>query len=111
MQPGAASGIVNDPASTPSRCGGSTEARGDLYAIADEIEALKLQIASLPSRANVSRLALRATATIWVSDSHHRCDRRDMTGVSIIGKSPICFATRRGRVSSPALEESTRSTP
>jgi hypothetical protein len=41
------------------------QARGDLYAIADEIEALKLQIASLPSRDYVSRLTIRATATIW----------------------------------------------
>jgi hypothetical protein len=40
-------------------------ARGDLYTIADEIEALKLQIAGLPSRAYVSRLALMATATVW----------------------------------------------
>jgi hypothetical protein len=40
------------------------EARDDLYAISDEIEALKLQIASLPSRAYVSRFALRATATV-----------------------------------------------
>jgi hypothetical protein len=40
------------------------QARGDLYAIADEIEALKLQIAGLPSRAYVSRLALMATATV-----------------------------------------------
>ena len=41
------------------------QARGDLYAVADEIEALKLQIASLPSRDYVSRLTMRATATIW----------------------------------------------
>jgi hypothetical protein len=40
-------------------------ARGDLYAISDEIAALKLQIARLPSRAYVSRLALMATATVW----------------------------------------------
>jgi hypothetical protein len=42
------------------------QARGDLYGIADEVEALKLQIASLPSRSYVSRVALMATATIWV---------------------------------------------
>jgi hypothetical protein len=41
------------------------QARGDLYGIADEIEALKLQIAALPSRAYVSRLALIATGTVW----------------------------------------------
>jgi len=40
-------------------------ARGDLYAIADEIEALKLQVAGLPTRDYVSRLALLATATVW----------------------------------------------
>jgi hypothetical protein len=40
------------------------QARGDLYALADEIEALKLQIARLPGRDYVSRLALMATATI-----------------------------------------------
>jgi len=40
------------------------QARGDLYGIADEIEALKLQIAGLPSRGYVSRLALMATATV-----------------------------------------------
>jgi hypothetical protein len=42
------------------------QARGDLYVVADEIEALKLQIASLPTRAYVSCLALMATATVWV---------------------------------------------
>jgi hypothetical protein len=42
------------------------QARGDLYAIADELEVLKSQIARLPSRAYVSRLALMASATIWV---------------------------------------------
>jgi hypothetical protein len=41
------------------------QARGDLYGIADEIEALKAQIAGLPSRGYVSRLALMATATVW----------------------------------------------
>jgi hypothetical protein len=48
-----------------SRCARSTKPAGDLYAIEDEIEALKLQIASLPSRAYVSRLALMATARVW----------------------------------------------
>jgi hypothetical protein len=41
------------------------QARGDLYAIADDLEFLKLQIASLPTRAYVSRLALMATGTAW----------------------------------------------
>jgi hypothetical protein len=41
------------------------QARGDLCGIADEIEILKMQIASLPSRAYVGRLALMATATVW----------------------------------------------
>ena len=41
------------------------QARGDLYAIADELEVLKLQIAQLPSRSYVSRLALMATGTVW----------------------------------------------
>ena len=41
------------------------QARGDLYAIADELEVLKVQIAQLPSRSYVSRLALMATDTVW----------------------------------------------
>ena len=41
------------------------QAPGDLHALADEVEALKLQIARLPSRAYVSRVALLATATVW----------------------------------------------
>jgi hypothetical protein len=41
------------------------QARGDLYAIADELEVLKLQIAQLPSRSYVGRLALMATGTVW----------------------------------------------
>jgi hypothetical protein len=41
------------------------QARDDLYAIADELEVLKLQIAHLPSRSYVSRLALMATGTVW----------------------------------------------
>jgi hypothetical protein len=41
------------------------QARGDLYAIADDLEFLKAQIAQLPSRDYVSRLALMATATVW----------------------------------------------
>jgi hypothetical protein len=40
------------------------QARGDLYGIADEIEVLKKQIAQLPSRAYVSRLALMATSAL-----------------------------------------------
>ncbi|MFL5268641.1 MAG: hypothetical protein ACJ8AH_18960 [Stellaceae bacterium] len=38
------------------------QARG---AIADDLEFLKAQIAQLPSRDYVSRLALMATATVW----------------------------------------------
>ena len=41
------------------------QARGDLYAIADDLEFLKAQVALLPRRADVSRLALMATGTIW----------------------------------------------
>ena len=41
------------------------QARGDLYAISDELEFLKAQIAGLPTRAYVSRLALMATVTVW----------------------------------------------
>ena len=41
------------------------QARGDLYAIADELEILKAQIAQLPTRAFVSRLALMAMGTLW----------------------------------------------
>jgi hypothetical protein len=41
------------------------QARGDLYAIADELEVLKSQVARLPSRAYVSRLSLMASATVW----------------------------------------------
>ena len=40
-------------------------ARGDLYAISEEIEVLKMQLARLPSRAYVSRTVLMATASIW----------------------------------------------
>jgi len=40
-------------------------ARGDLYAISEEIEVLKVQLARLPSRAYVSRTVLMATASIW----------------------------------------------
>jgi hypothetical protein len=40
-------------------------ARGDLHAISEEIEVLKMQLAQLPSRAYVSRTVLMATASIW----------------------------------------------
>ena len=40
-------------------------AHSDLYAIADELEILKVQIARLPSRAFVSRLALMGMGTLW----------------------------------------------
>jgi hypothetical protein len=41
------------------------QAWGDPYAIADELEVLKVQIAQFPSRSYVSRLALMATGTVW----------------------------------------------
>jgi hypothetical protein len=41
------------------------QAHGDLYTVADELEILKAQIARLPTRAFVSRLALMATGTLW----------------------------------------------
>jgi hypothetical protein len=41
------------------------QVRGDLYAITDEIEFLKVQLAALPDRAYVSRLALMATGAVW----------------------------------------------
>jgi hypothetical protein len=41
------------------------QARGDLYAIADELEFLNVQLAALPDRAYVSRLALMATGSVW----------------------------------------------
>ena len=44
-------------------------ARGDLYAIADELEVVKMQLAQLaqklPSRAYLCRSLLMATASIW----------------------------------------------
>ena len=40
-------------------------ARGDLYAIADELETVRLTLARLPSRAYVSHTLLTATAPIW----------------------------------------------
>jgi hypothetical protein len=42
-------------------------ARGDLYAISDDLEFLKAQIARLPNRAYVCRLALTATAAVCAS--------------------------------------------
>jgi hypothetical protein len=42
------------------------QARGDLYAIADELEFLKAQLARLPTRAYFSRTLLMATASIWM---------------------------------------------
>jgi hypothetical protein len=41
------------------------QTRDDLYAIVDELEILKAQIARLPTRVFVSRLALIATGTLW----------------------------------------------
>jgi hypothetical protein len=41
------------------------QARGDLYAIADDLDFLKVQIAQLPTRAYFCRTLLMATASIW----------------------------------------------
>jgi hypothetical protein len=42
------------------------QSRGDLYAIAGKIEAIKLRIAALPSRDYVSRLARMEACSVWV---------------------------------------------
>jgi hypothetical protein len=57
--------IVPMPANCQLTLRPINQARGDLYAIADELEILKLQIARLPSRGYVSRLALMATGIVW----------------------------------------------
>jgi len=49
------------------------QARGDLYAVAGELEVLKLQIAQLPSRSYVGRLALMATGTVWALNRFVAC--------------------------------------
>jgi len=49
------------------------QARGDLYAVAGELEVLKLQIAQLPRRSYVSRLALMATGTVWALNRFVAC--------------------------------------
>lgn len=41
------------------------QARGDLYAIADDLDFLKAQLARLPNRAYVGRTVLMATASTW----------------------------------------------
>jgi hypothetical protein len=41
------------------------QARGDLYAIADDLEFLKIQIARLPTRAWLSRMGLLGLASVW----------------------------------------------
>jgi len=41
------------------------QARGDLYPLANDLEFFKVQIAQLPTRTYISRLALMATATVW----------------------------------------------
>ena len=41
------------------------QARGDLYAIADDLELLKVQLARLPTCAYFSRTLLMATASVW----------------------------------------------
>jgi hypothetical protein len=58
--------IVVMPDDSPFTLCQVDQARGDLCAVADEIAALKLQIADLPSRAYVSRIALMATDTVWL---------------------------------------------
>jgi hypothetical protein len=42
------------------------QARGDLYAIQDEIECMKAQLSRLPTRAYFSTTLLMATASIWM---------------------------------------------
>jgi len=59
---------MRDPADDPEHrltLRQADQARGDLYAIADELEFLKVQLATLPNRAYVSRLALMATGSVW----------------------------------------------
>lgn len=41
------------------------QARGDLHGIVDDLELLKVQLAQLPTRAYISRLAMMATGTVW----------------------------------------------
>jgi hypothetical protein len=41
------------------------QTRGDLYAIQDEIECMKVQLARLPTRAYFTRTLLMATESIW----------------------------------------------
>jgi len=40
-------------------------ARGNIYAIADELETVKMRLAQLPSRAYLCRIVLTATASVW----------------------------------------------
>jgi hypothetical protein len=42
----------------------ANQARGDFYAIADELDFVKLQLARLPTRTYVSRMALMATSSV-----------------------------------------------
>jgi hypothetical protein len=41
------------------------QARADFYVIETELEARQAQLARVPSRAYVCRLAMTATATVW----------------------------------------------
>jgi hypothetical protein len=41
-------------------------ARGDLFALQEELECVKVQLAQLPTRAYFCRTLLMATASIWV---------------------------------------------
>ena len=42
-------------------------ARGELHAIADELEVVKLQLTRLPSRAFICSTVLMATASLWAA--------------------------------------------
>ena len=41
------------------------QTRGDFYAIADELEIVKMMLTRLPNRAYISRTVLMATASVW----------------------------------------------
>jgi hypothetical protein len=41
------------------------KARGDMYAIGDDLEFVKFQISRLPTRTYLCRALLAATASIW----------------------------------------------
>jgi endonuclease YncB( thermonuclease family) len=82
------------------------QARGDLYAIADELEVLKLQIAHLPSRSYVSRRAQTATGTVWaliatvaLSGSALAAEAADLAGTArVMNGDTISIADTRIRL-------------